>query len=120
MAPGGCHLAIVKGAIHIFGRGMVGNKLQTGQKGPPPHASQADTSVPKVKSSGCPVPRGMKTVQSCRENLASYSCFPSCSLEARVGQPLEVLASTWASIGQMNSYPPPRASVIQTLGLLGL
>lgn len=68
MAPGGCHLAIVKGAIHIFGRGMVGNKLQTGQKGPPPHASQADTSVPKVKSSGCPVPGGGVCVCVCEDD----------------------------------------------------
>lgn len=24
-----------------------------------------------------------------------------------MGQPLEVLTSTWDSMGQMNSYPPP-------------
>lgn len=67
--PLGCHLVIVKGAIHIFGGGWWGTncRLSGGLSTPTPprqtHLWPLPVSVPKVKSSGCPSAEGLEVGQ---------------------------------------------------------
>lgn len=105
MAPGGCHLAIVKGAIHIFGGGMVENKLQTGQEGllplclPGRHLCGLSSNVcaqgEKFRLSS--PQRGWRWGSLAGRIWPLLTVFPPVpsTLEARAGQSVEGLASIW-------------------------